>query len=74
MPMYYQIKVKGHLDSTWSDWFDGLAITHIEHGESLIHGPITDQAALHGMLNRVRDLGLILIGVCQVPKDSGEES
>jgi hypothetical protein len=67
MPTYYRIKVKGHLDSTWSDWFDGLTITNVECGESLIHGPIADQAALYGVLLKVRDRGLTLVGVCRVP-------
>jgi hypothetical protein len=69
MATHYQIKVKGHLDSSWSDWFDGLTITNIERGEALIHGPIADQAALYGVLVKVRDLGLTLTGVCRVVDD-----
>ena len=70
MSTSYQIKVKGHLNGSWSDWFDGLAITNTEQGETLIHGPIADQAALYGVLIKVRDLGLTLIEVCQVATDA----
>jgi hypothetical protein len=66
MSTFYQIKVKGHLNQTWSEWFDGLTITNLEHGEAMIHGMIVDQAALYGVLIKVRDLGLTLIGVCRV--------
>ena len=69
MPTHYQIKVKGHLNATWSEWFDGLTITNVECGEALIQGPIVDQAALYGVLIKVRDLGLTLIGVCRLPAD-----
>jgi hypothetical protein len=55
--------VKGHLDSTWSEWFDGLTITNLAQGEAVICGEIVDQAALHGVLNTVRDLGLPLLAV-----------
>ena len=57
----YQIVVKGHLDSEWSDWFDGLTITREDNGETLLTGPIVDQAALHGVLIKIRDLGLPLL-------------
>jgi hypothetical protein len=66
MSTFYQIKVKGHLSQAWSEWFDGLTIANLEHGETMIHGMIVDQAALYGVLIKVRDLGLTLIGVCQV--------
>ncbi len=59
----YEIRVKGHLDGRWSEWFDGLQITNLENGEAMLSGDIVDQAALHGMLNRVRDLGLPLVAV-----------
>jgi hypothetical protein len=59
----YYIRVKGHLDGRWSEWFDGLQITNLENGEALLSGDIVDQAALHGMLNKVRDLGLPLVAV-----------
>jgi hypothetical protein len=57
------ITVKGLLDQRWSAWFDGLTITHRESGESVLSGQLPDQAALHGVLTRVRDLGLILLAV-----------
>ena len=63
MPEYYEIKVKGHLDPHWSEWFAGLKLTHLEGNESLLSGPLPDQAALHGLLERVRDLNLTLISV-----------
>jgi hypothetical protein len=59
----YQIKIQGLLDESWSDWLDGLAIVPLAHGETLLTGPIRDQAALHGLLNKIRDLGLPLLGV-----------
>ena len=59
----YEIRVKGHLDGRWSEWFDGLQITNLDNGEALLSGDIVDQAALHGMLNKVRDLGLLLLAV-----------
>ena len=63
MPQYYEIVVGGHLDSRWSDWFAGLELTHREGGETLLAGSLPDQAALHGLLERVRDLNLRLISV-----------
>lgn len=65
-PVVYQIRVKGHLDSSWSDWFDGLTISPEANGETLLSGPVTDQAALHGLLKKVRDLGLPLLLVKQL--------
>jgi hypothetical protein len=65
-PVVYQIRIKGHLDSQSSDWFDGLTITLEEHGETLLTGLVIDQAALHGLLKKVRDLGLPLISVSPV--------
>ncbi len=59
----YNIRVKGHLDGRWSEWFDGLEITNLENGEAMLSGEIVDQAALHGVLAKVRDLGLPLIAV-----------
>ena len=61
--MYCSITVKGHLDERWSDWFDGLTITNLETGEAALVGHLPDQAALHGMLAKVRDLGLTLVSV-----------
>ena len=62
-PTHYQIKVKGHLDDSWAASFDGLVITNLENGEALLSGPIQDQAALQGVLNRISNLGLTLISV-----------
>jgi hypothetical protein len=68
MPEYCEIKVKGHLDQRWSDWFAGLKVTYLEGNESLLSGPLPDQAALHGMLERIRDLNLTLVSVtCSGP-------
>lgn len=63
MPEYYAIKVKGHLDQRWSDWFAGLELKHLEGNETLLSGLLPDQAALHGLLERIRDLNLTLISV-----------
>lgn len=62
-PTVCQIRIKGHLGVQWSDWFDGLTITLEDDGDTLITGPVADQAALHGLLKKVRDLGLPLISV-----------
>lgn len=69
-PVIYQIRVKGHLDDQWTDWFDGLTITLEEDGDMLLTGPVVDQAALYGLLKKVRDLGLPLVSV--VPVQSNE--
>ena len=65
-PGRYEIRVKGHLDTRWAAWFDGLAIAHGSDGTTIIHGPVADQAALHGLLQKIRDLGLPLISVNHV--------
>jgi hypothetical protein len=57
----YQIRIKGHLDAQWASWFAGLTITQADNGETLLSGPVIDQAALHGLLRKIRDLGLPLI-------------
>jgi len=62
----YKIRIKGQLDSQWADWFEGLTITLDDNGDTLLTGPIVDQAALHGLLKRVRDSGMTLISVCPV--------
>ena len=59
----YEIRIKGHLDNRWADWFEGLTITLEEDGDTLLTGPVIDQAALHGLLKKVRDLGLPLVSV-----------
>jgi hypothetical protein len=66
----YQIRIKGHLGSQWRDWFGGLTITMEDNGETLFTGPVIDQAALHGLLRKVRDLGLPLVSVIPVPPGS----
>jgi hypothetical protein len=67
--IFYRIEVNGHLDDTWADWFAGLKISNQEDGNALLSGRLPDQAALHGILNRISSLGLILISVNAVPED-----
>jgi hypothetical protein len=62
-PLVYQIRIKGHLGCQWTDWFGGLTITLEEDGDTLLTGPVVDQAALHGLLRKVRDLGMPLLSV-----------
>lgn len=62
-PVVYEIRIKGHLNPEWADWFEGLTLTLQENGETRLTGPVIDQAALHGLLKKVRDLGLPLLGV-----------
>ncbi|HVJ97217.1 MAG TPA: hypothetical protein VNC41_10345 [Acidimicrobiia bacterium] len=61
--MQYEIRVKGHLDARSAAWFDGLTLVAVDDGTTLIHGPIVDQAALHGVLNRLRDVGIPLLSL-----------
>ncbi len=68
-PPIYQIRLKGQLGSQWSDWFEGLAVALADDGNTLLTGPVTDQAALHGLLKKIRGLGMILLSVSQVPLD-----
>ena len=69
----YQIRVKGHLDNSWSEWFGGLSMTHEEDGTTVLTGPVADQPALHGLLIKIRDLGLPLVSVNHVDPDLEEE-
>ena len=65
-PMVYQIRLEGHLGPQWAAWFGGLSITLEDNGETLLTGPVVDQAALHGLLRKVRDLGIPLISAIRV--------
>jgi len=65
-PMVYEIRLEGHLGSWWTDWFGGLTITLQDNGDTLLTGPVADQAALHGLLKKVRDLGIPLISAVSV--------
>jgi hypothetical protein len=67
----YQFVIKGHLDSEWSEWFDGLTITRVDNGETILSGPVVDQTALHGVLIKIRDLGLPLLSLTRV--ETGRE-
>ena len=66
LPRVYQIRVEGHLGHRWKDWFGGMTIMLEEEGDTLLTGPVVDQAALHGLLKKVRDLGMPLISVMRV--------
>jgi hypothetical protein len=65
-PMVYQIRIKGHLSHEWTDWFEGMTITREEDGDTLLTGSLVDQSSLHGLLKKVRDLGMPLISVIPV--------
>ncbi len=66
-PGRYEIRVRGRLETRWAAWFDGMALTPGSDGTTTIHGPVVDQAALHGLLRKLRDVGLSLVSVTQVP-------
>lgn len=68
----YRIRVRGHLDLGWAGWFDGLTIMHGEDGDTVLEGPVADQPALHGLLVKIRDLGLLLISVNLVDQSKKE--
>ena len=74
MSDYYEIVVRGQLDTDWSGWFEGLTITHNDRGETIISGPIRDQAALYGILNMMRDMALFLISVKYMADESQKEN
>jgi hypothetical protein len=65
----YEIRLTGHLDTRWATWFDGMNLTHESDGTTVIHGPVADQAALHGLLQKARDVGLPLVSVSRVDPD-----
>ena len=73
-PMVYQIRIKGHLGRQWADWFGGLIITLEDNGDTLLTGPIIDQAALHGLLKKVRDLGMPLVSVSPLEHGQADQS
>ncbi len=73
-PMIYHIRIKGHLGQHWSDWFEGLTITLQDTGETLLTGSVVDQAALHGVLKKVRDLGIPLLSVNRVTPHEADAS
>lgn len=73
-PRVYQIRVAGHLDNQWTDWFAGMTVTLEENGTTLLTGPVVDQAALYGLLKKVRDLGLLLLAVNSVEFDAARIS
>jgi hypothetical protein len=68
-PVVYQIRIKGHLGRQWTDWFGGLTITLEDNGDTLLTGSVVDQAALHGLLKKVRDLAMPLVSVSPVKPD-----
>lgn len=73
-PLVYQIRIEGHLGRQWTEWFEGLTITPEENGDTLVTGPVVDQAALYGLLRKVRDLGLPLLSVTRLQPDRADAS
>ena len=73
-PERYEIRIKGHLDDKWADWFEGLTITREDNGETLLTGPVVDQAALHGVLRKVRDVGTPLLSVIRMKPGQADAS
>jgi hypothetical protein len=72
MPSYYQITIKGHLENHWSAWFDDMTISNEANGAAVLRGQLADQAALHGVLMKIRDLGLPLLAVTTVATNESE--
>ena len=66
-PIFYEIRVESHIGDSWSSWFDGMTIRHEESGETVLSGPLVDEAALHGVLMKIRDLGLPLVEAKRIP-------
>jgi hypothetical protein len=73
-PGLYEIRIKGHLDDRWAAWFGGLTLTLEDNGDTLLTGPVVDQAALHGLLRKVRDLGMPLLSVIRVELSQADAS
>ena len=73
MPEFYEIRIKGHLDPTWQDWFEGLQLSHLEGDQTMLSGLLTDQATLHGLLERIRDLNMELLSVCRVENSPNKD-
>jgi hypothetical protein len=73
-PMVYEIRLKGHLGREWTDWFDGMTITLEDNGDTVLTGPVVDQATLHGLLKKVRDLGMPLISVSPIKPGQADQS
>ncbi len=71
-PWLYEIRLKGHLDDRWAAWFEGLTLTREQNGETLLTGPVADQAALHGLLRKVRDVGMPLLSLTRVRPDEAQ--
>ncbi|MBI5033875.1 MAG: hypothetical protein HZB51_25430 [Chloroflexi bacterium] len=69
LPEQYIIRVEGHLSASWSEWFEGMMITQTESGETILQGSVEDQAALHGLLAKIRDLNLTIVSVARVKAD-----
>ena len=73
-PGRYEMRIRGHLDDRWAAWFEGLSITLEDNGDTLVTGPVVDQAALHGLLRKVRDVGMPLISVIRVEHGQADAS
>jgi hypothetical protein len=72
MPEFYEIKIKGQIDPAWSDWFENMRITLLQEGDTLLSGSLADQAMLHGLLERIRDLNLELLSVSKLGDDTNQ--
>jgi hypothetical protein len=73
-PKFYQIRIKGHLGPEWTNWFEGLTITFGKDGDTLLTGSVVDQSALHGLLKKIRDLGLPLVSFCPLEQSQTDKS